>query len=315
MSVEDSAAGQRFEDFGQTITDTFVPMSFSMDNVGSLLGQVRSVSLGTVQLSEVAVNHDMTFWRTHKLIRRSAQEYLKVCVQLRGNCVISQDGREAKLAPGDFMVYDTTRPYEFSVGGPFQMYAFMIPHTMLPLPASRLAQVTARPFSSQRGLGTFVSPFLVELGKRCVAGHHPSDMHLADALLDVLAASFAEQLSCEGAVGPDVGKRTLLLRVRAFIEHRLDDPGLDVATIAAAHHISVRYLQKRFREEGYTVTGWIRARRIEHCRKDLANVALAAVPVGSIGARWGLPNAAYLSRLFKETYGVSPTEYREMALG
>ena len=107
----------------------------------------------------------------------------------------------------------------------------------------------------------------------------------------------------------------MLLRVRTYIEHRLGDPRLDVADIAAAHHVSIRALQKLFESDGQTVTGWIRARRIEHCRKDLANTSLADQPVSSIAAKWGLVDPAHFSRLFKTTYGLPPRDYRASALG
>jgi AraC-like DNA-binding protein len=84
--------------------------------------------------------------------------------------------------------------------------------------------------------------------------------------------------------------------------------------VATANHISVRYVQKLFESEGETVTGWIRARRIEHCRRDLADPQCAQLPISSIAARWGLVNAAHFSRLFKSVHGLSPTEYRAQAL-
>ena len=115
-------------------------------------------------------------------------------------------------------------------------------------------------------------------------------------------------------VHADARRRGLLLRIQAFLEARLGDPELDPAAVAAAHHISVRYLQKLFEEEGETVAGWIRARRLEHCRRDLAEARLAGLPVSSVAARWGLVDAAHFSRLFKAAYGLSPREYRLGAL-
>jgi AraC-like DNA-binding protein len=159
-----------------------------------------------------------------------------------------------------------------------------------------------------------VSPFLVELGRRLDAGNLTGGIHLSDAILDMFAASFAEQLACESAASPEARRRGLLLRIHAFLEDRLDDPGLDLATVAAAHHISVRYLQKLFEDEGETVTGWIRARRMEHCRRDLAEARFAELPVSSVAARWGLHDPAHFSRLFKATYGLSPRDYRLGAL-
>jgi AraC-like DNA-binding protein len=157
-----------------------------------------------------------------------------------------------------------------------------------------------------------VSPFLVELGKRVHSLHRSGGLYLADAVLDMLASSFAEQLSTGEPV--EAGGKGLYLRVRAHIEQRLADPNLNVSTVAAANHISVRYVQKLFENEGETVTGWIRDRRISHCRRDLADPQFTQWPIRSIAARWGLVNAAHFSRLFKSVYGLSPTEYRAQAL-
>lgn len=49
-------------------------------------------------------------------------------------------------------------------------------------------------------------------------------------------------------------------RIRSYINERLPDPGLSPESIARAHHISVRYLQKLFQQEGTTVHRWIQQR-------------------------------------------------------
>ena len=81
------------------------------------------------------------------------------------------------------------------------------------------------------GLGAAVSPFLVELGKRVHSLNHSGGLYLADAVLDMLASSFAEQLSRGEPV--EAGGNGLHLRVRAHIEQRLADPSLNVSTVAA----------------------------------------------------------------------------------
>jgi AraC-like DNA-binding protein len=194
------------------------------------------------------------------------------------------------------------------------MYGVIVPHAALRLPATRLAELTAQRFSGRQGLGALVSQFLIRLGAQIASGHHAGNMMLADTVLDMLTAAFVERLSDEGSVDRAVGRRGLVLRVRAFIEKRLGDPHLDVATIAAAQYISVRYLQMVFADEGQTVTDWIRQRRIEHCRRDLANPQLAALPVGEIATRWGFVNSAHFSRVFKAVHGVGPRDYRAAVL-
>jgi AraC-like DNA-binding protein len=302
-----------FEAFQAAVHDTFGPVALSAVDVIAFRGRVLSASIGAVQLSNVAVTGDVTVRRTPQLIERADHHYLKVGVQLHGRSVVSQDGRDAVLTPGDYAVWDTMRPYTLNRSGFNEMLVVMFPREMIRLSPQRLAGLTARRVSRRHGLAASVSPFLVALGKRMHSLNRSGGLYLADAVLDMLASSFAEQLPSREPVDADGGSGWYL-RVRAHIEQQLPDPNLTVPTVAAANHISVRYLQKLFENEGETVTGWIRARRIAHCRRDLADPQFAQLPVSSIGARWGLVNAAHFSRLFKSAYGLSPSEFRAQAL-
>lgn len=138
---------------------------------------------------------------------------------------------------------------------------------------------------------------------------------LGTTVLDLLTVALAARLEREEQVPPDLRQRALLHRIHAFIEQRLVDPELKPAMIAAAHHVSLRYLYKLFEAQEQSVAGWVRRRRLERCRRDLLDPALAARSVSAIGARWGLVNAAHFSRAFRTAYGLSPVEYRAMAAG
>lgn len=95
-----------------------------------------------------------------------------------------------------------------------------------------------------------------------------------------------------------------------YIEIHLADPDLTPEVIAAHQHVSTRTLHRLFERDGLTVASWVRQRRLDRCRADLCDPALAPMAVGSIGERWGLCDAAHFSRLFKSTYGESPRSYR-----
>jgi AraC-like DNA-binding protein len=129
-----------------------------------------------------------------------------------------------------------------------------------------------------------------------------------DLLCTALAARLDARLDQPG--GDDSVRRALLTRAVAFIEQHLGDADLDPARIAAALHISVRYLHKLFHSEGTSVAAWVRRRRLEACGHDLRDPAQAARPVSSIAAHRGLPDAAHFSRLFRATFGMSPRDYR-----
>ncbi|WP_085253720.1 AraC-like ligand-binding domain-containing protein [Mycobacterium saskatchewanense] len=311
-----AAAGQ-FEAFDRFISERLVPMRLSTDDTEGFRARARSVSLGDVRLSDLWARGPFVARRTVQLITAGCPEYLKVGLQLSGVAGISQGSREAELRPGDIVLYDTSRPYQISTAASFRMQTVMLSRGALRLSPAQLEQLPLRPISCRQGLGLLVSQYLRGLNRQLDAGLHPASCHLADALVDLLAALFVEELASasRAPTESDNGRAGLLNRVRAHIESRLADPHLNVASIARSHYISVRYLQKLFEEQGDTVTGWIRAQRLEHCRRDLANPDLAAHSIGSIAANWGLVDQPHFSRLFKSAYGMCPRDYRGREIG
>ena len=115
--------------------------------------------------------------------------------------------------------------------------------------------------------------------------------------------------------GAESSRPAVLLRgIQAFIDQNLADPELSPATIAAAQHISERYLYVVFAGQGMSVAAWIRDRRLQHCRRDLVNPAMRDCSVAAIGTRWGFASPAHFSRVFRRTFGVTPGQYRALDL-
>ena len=110
-------------------------------------------------------------------------------------------------------------------------------------------------------------------------------------------------------------RAALLHRVCLSIDQRLDEPDFCVSAAADANGISVRYLQKLFEEQGDTFAAYVRRRRLDHCRADLADPRHVSVSITSICFRWGFNDAASFSRAFSREYGQSPRQFRAGAVG
>jgi AraC-like DNA-binding protein len=176
-----------------------------------------------------------------------------------------------------------------------------------------VGQLTAVRIPGQQGIGELVSQFLMQLAGQVDQYRAPAAARLSNAALDVLVALLGYQLDLLSAVPAETHRRALLLRIHAFIDQHLGDPELSPSVIAAAHHVSVRYLHKLFQEHDMTVAGWIRGRRLDRCRRDLVDPTLWARPVSAIAARWGFADSAHFSRVFRAAYGIPPREYRQRA--
>jgi transcriptional regulator GlxA family with amidase domain len=129
----------------------------------------------------------------------------------------------------------------------------------------------------------------------------------------VLATRLAHEFGAAGWDTPEARRHAQLTTVQAFIQEHLGDSGLSPAMVAAAHHMSLRSLHQLFHDEGLTVAGWIRKRRLEGCRHDLSDPAQASRPVAAIAARWGFASPGDFSRAFRAAHGLPPAEYRMFA--
>ncbi|MDF2052227.1 helix-turn-helix domain-containing protein [Arthrobacter sp. Cr_A7] len=311
-STENLAVAERFDAYRTAISEAFVPLDAAIAAGPSFQAVLRREDLGQLSVSDISATGHVVV-RTAQSIRAGDPECYKLGLQVNGYSVVSQDGREAALTPGDFALYDTSRPYTLSFDQSYRMMVVMFPRALLRLPERPVSALTARRVSGRQGIGALLSPFLVGLGRQLTASNPAVNVHLGDTLLDLLAATFAEQLQLGSVVSPETHQSALTLKIHAFIDARLGDAELSPSQIAAAHHISVRYLHRLFEVEDHTVNGWIRTRRIERCRRDLTDPRYNSRSVSVIAARWGLLNPAHFSRLFKAAYGMAPGEYRSAA--
>lgn len=286
-----------------------VPVTVTRESDPAYRGQLISLSLGPLQISQVC-DGPAAIARTPWTIQRSNPGHVNVCILVSGSATLSQDARWVSIGPGDLVICDTTRPYQLAFPNVHRSVVVTVPRGLVRVGSRDLAEITARAISGDHGLGALVSPFLTSVVQQLDENESPTSVQLSDAVIDLLQAMFVEQFRQLPQVLPERHQRALLLRIQSYIEGRLGDPGLRPEAIANAHYISERYLQKLFKADGVTVTGYVRDRRLDRCRRDLLDPGLGSRPVAMVGVRWGLTSPAHFSRAFKAAYGCSPREFR-----
>ncbi|WP_090931077.1 helix-turn-helix domain-containing protein [Nonomuraea jiangxiensis] len=313
MSTNDMPPAERFDRWSDHLWKVIAPMRVRCDDPQTFQGHIAGMDLDTVQISSVT-STPCDGRRTRQMIRRSDPERFQLAFDQYGSTTISQDRRTAQARPMDLVLFHTSRPSEaatFDVGTRGIMVVF--PGDLLPLPSRKLERLTATVLPGGGRVGRLLTGFLSSL----VAGgpaYGPADrMRLGVVVADLMTALLAHHLDAEDNLPREVRERSLLLRVRAFIQQHLADHDLSPATVAAAHGLSVRSLHRLFAEENAGVAAFIRAERLARCRRDLADPAREGVPIHAVAARWGFFESASFTRAFRAAFGVTPQEFRRAA--
>jgi AraC-like DNA-binding protein len=303
------AARDRLDFWRSTVCDQFVPLDVRPAAGPSMHGRVSAVSVADTQLRKITAGAHH-FERTSAMAGAADEDYYQIALARKGRTLVTQDGREAVIAPGEFVLYDSARPFSFVTGGDFAYSVCLFPKRLLPLTAGELDAATAIRFDGRRGIGAMVPPLLGAL-------HLLDADALPAASLAAVTQSIAELYVAvvRSRVDANASPNLHLQRAKAFIDEHIADPALDPAAVAAGCAISVSYLHKLFSGTGVSVSGHIRERRLQGCRSDLGRPECAGLSIGAIGARWGLPDPAHLSRAFRARFGVSPRLHRAQSLG
>lgn len=236
-------------------------------------------------------------------------------VHVRGPVTVVHERARTPLEPNDLVFCDPARRHLLQFGEDCQMIFFRVPRCYLGVTESELEPVLGVPVRGGQGIGALVSEFLTALAARAEFRRSTIGDRRARTAVHLLSVLVMELLDADTADAADdaSGAGTeLLSRIRAYIEEHLMDPDLSPDSIARAHHISVRYLQRLFQNDGSTVSQWVRQRRLEFCRFELGR-SRRRITMAAVAHRWGFSSPSHFSRTFRGAYGMSPSEWQALA--
>ncbi len=296
----------QFSFWREVVWEAFVPVTLSRPGPEAFLGTVAASQIGPLGVAAIA-SEAQRVERTAANVHRSPGEVFFLTMPLRGRSTVVQDGRVAELGPGDFALVDGARPFTLEFDTAFEQLSLILPHELLAPLLTTPEAVTGRAVRGDDGglgaiAGNALKPFF---------GGVALDAAMARPLAERLASLVALSLGAGSAAS---GSRAALTQAALDeVERTLGDPDLTPAMVAARVGISTRYLHQLFSARGPSFGRWLLGRRLERCRADLGDPALAHWTIGEIGWRNGFADPSYLARAFRRAYGVSPGEHRRVA--
>jgi AraC-like DNA-binding protein len=100
--------------------------------------------------------------------------------------------------------------------------------------------------------------------------------------------------------------------IRQFVGRNLASSDLLPDSLARRFRMSRAYLYRLFANDG-GVQAYIRAQRLRRCFQAIADPTNHARGIGDIALSFGFVSEAHFSRVFRQEFGLNPTDARAQA--
>ncbi|ATL71027.1 AraC family transcriptional regulator [Nocardia terpenica] len=280
---------------------------------GPVTGRMYAWGLGHLDVLRLELS-GLRVVRTARQIRVSPSPTLAtIVVDPRGTPALHWIHAEVRdlTGPGELSTFDLNLPYDLNWRGGGVTVLF-VPLERLGLPTETI----------RAGLGCLRASPLYRLMVEHIGllarsipelEGDPGAQGLGDASTEMLRALIVSAATRDSADGTMVPADLLLTQIREYVRRRLASPDLCPASIAHAHHISVRYLYKLCARAGIGLEQWIIAQRLERARTELARAEYRYRSIAAVAYGCGFRDPSHFARRFRAAYGMSPGQWRREA--
>lgn len=270
---------------------------------GSLDGRIKLASIGRLKLCDIAVSRHRTMLPSGAA-ENSRKSTIKIVCQLMGTSVYQQGNAELNVGPGDWIVYDVSRPHAVISTGDSQHLVVAVPKDLalmndIPFEDTPLLRPATR--SGIGGLAkNFVRSAIDEPGEL-----DPShEEEVTSTILRLMRLSLHQ----DQTRSPSRSSRSgLNQEIKRIVQRNLQDPNFGVGHVAEALGCSKRLLHQSFASEGMTITEYLWTSRLEKCRQALENARNEKRTITDIAFSWGFSSSSHFSRSFKNRFGQAPS--------
>jgi AraC-like DNA-binding protein len=298
---------RRLEYWNDLCSDTFSPVVADTADVTRFEPSLARTAVGDLRMGEVWASPSVVH-HSRQHVARTREAMFFVQIQVEGYSVNRQDGREACLDPGDFTVFDNTRPYERIFPDASRALVIAIPGELMRRQIVHPESIVAVKMSHENNLVRMVAEFAQGYWRQCCRDAEQVAPTLNNVLLNLVGCAYSalpQVRACDSA-----HLETMRLRIVRFIEDHLSDMDLSPTKIASTFKTSPRYVHGLFAGGSETVSRYILRRRLEECARLLASPAHRSRTVSDIAFDYGFTSCTHFGKVFREHYDLTPTEYR-----
>ncbi|MFC7048757.1 helix-turn-helix domain-containing protein [Emcibacter nanhaiensis] len=308
-STDSVSANKRLVYWNDIICDQFTDLETVALQPDEFRASMDMVRLGNLSLLNPRSSPAQII-RTATHVSNAKDHLFFLHLQIGGTMETRQHGHVEALSEGDMVMCDSASPYILNAKE-HSILSLGIPAKSLKahLPCPEL--VAGRKLAGDRGAGHVLQTMLRSIWSQTEEDFSPEiEQRLSHNLLDVLATACSVEHGAAASETSVAGARRI--QIKRYIEINLRDPELSVGRVAAAFRISNRYLHVLFSAEGETVSSYIQRRRVEECARQMTSALWRGHTITEIAFGWGFNNTTHFARVFRNYYGMSPRDFRNV---
>lgn len=302
----------RFAYWREAVCSSYVQLDCATADPSRFQGRIDLKRRECLASSYVTGSNQTVSRRPEHVSRREGDTFL-VSLQLAKTGFVEQDGRMARLEPGDFALYSSASRYRLTLPDDFSQLVLQFPRDDFLARLPSADGLTATTVPARAGFGAIAREMLPRLVSALDDTPSHAQVKGQQAIIDLLVAAFA-------VMTPDrcqlhSHEQLILMRARTFIARHLTDPKLDREMIAREVGLSVRRLNEIFQRESSSISREITQARQNRIVADLSNRQFARLSISEIAFAAGIRNFQSFARGFRARFGQTPSDYRGSVSG
>jgi AraC-like DNA-binding protein len=304
----------RYEHYRTGCGNELAPVSAHGQAPGHLLAAMTVARIGGVEIAKYTWSGDspVACRRTERLIRAYDPECYRMYLVVSGALRVEQTDSQADLRGGDMALYDLSRPFEATDGierGVMRGVLVSFPRSWLPIAPAKVRSVVGKVLPRSLSGRSLTAQLFIELAQ---TAELIGDPDLGEVLRECMVGLVGQRLGQHNGISSRTCRALHMARIRSIVRRYHSDPTLNIDRIASAANMSRRYLHRIFQDADVTPMQLLKRFRLEACYRSLQDPALAMTPVKDIIAAHGYRRPDQFARDFKQQFGISPTQARNV---
>lgn len=270
---------------------------------------IESWNLGALLINPVRSTAEY-IWRTKRMAAASGIDHFRLRLCKDTGISLRTGYKEIKTVPGDITIVDLGRDFE-TYGSDGEMIFIYIPRDILyqHLPQNLRMHLHGLHIKNSTVLGSMLAAHILRLRTLLPRMMTRDVPYICDSTLKLITntiACTAENADMISKNYPDV----LATQIKEYIIINLANTDLTLQTIMKHFNISRTSLHQLF-VPYHGVSNYIRTLRLRRILQLLVDPANINRSIGEIAFSFGFNNESHFSRVFRNFFGISPTEARK----